>query len=337
METKHRLSILKIGSLISFLIALLTFPSQLPGESAKEIHVTIALGFIPNVQFSPYYVAIKKGYYAEAGINVKLEYAINTTVIQLVGSEKAEFGMADGESIILARAQELPVVSIMTIYQKFPIALFSLKEKGFDSLEKLKGKKIGIPGFFGSSYIGLRALIQAKGMEERDFKLEAIGFTQVAALSQGRVDAAIGYLANEPVVLREQGFQVDVLPVFQESHLIGAGLITHEKLISTHSDLVKRVVQATLRGLHHTMTSPDDAFEVALEFVPEAGKEQNRSTQKAVLREAIKLWQSPLTDQEGSGYSDPQAWSETEKILLTMKLISQKIDLSKAFTNQFLK
>jgi hypothetical protein len=38
---------------------------------------------------------------------------------------------------------------------------------------------------------------------------------------------------------------------------------------------------------------------------------------------------------ERLGYSDPQAWENMKNVLVDMGLIAEKIDLSKAFTNEF--
>jgi NitT/TauT family transport system substrate-binding protein len=72
----------------------------------------------------------------------------------------------------------------------------------------LRGKRVGIPGPFGASYVALRGLLEAGGLTEQDIKLESIGFTQAAAIEQNQVDAAVDYAANGPVVMALQGVAV---------------------------------------------------------------------------------------------------------------------------------
>ena len=73
------------------------------------------------------------------------------------------------------------------------------------SPEDLRGLRIGIPETFGASYIGLRALLKAGGLTEADIDLQTIGYTQLAALTAGTVDAVVVYANNEPVVLAQEG------------------------------------------------------------------------------------------------------------------------------------
>ena len=63
----------------------------------------------------------------------------------------------------------------------------------------MKGKHIGLPGLFGASYIGLRALLIAGGLKESDVTLDAIGYNQVASLVADQEQAVVVYTNNEPI------------------------------------------------------------------------------------------------------------------------------------------
>ena len=71
--------------------------------------VTFFLTYIPNIQFAPVYVALEKGYFADAGLNVTLQSGDEPDGINLIAANQLQFGLASGEQVIAARAQERPV------------------------------------------------------------------------------------------------------------------------------------------------------------------------------------------------------------------------------------
>ena len=84
---------------------------------------------------------------------------------QRVAQGTVQFGMASGDSMLLARAQGLPVVTVATNNQRFPTVFFSKADANIKTPADLKGKSVGIPGHFGASYIGLLALLYANQMQ----------------------------------------------------------------------------------------------------------------------------------------------------------------------------
>jgi len=299
-------------------------------EPPSELrHIDLGVGFVPNVQFAPFYVAQAKGFYAEEGLDVALEYGFENDFVALTAQGEREFAIASGDQVILARAQELPVVYVMKWYQRFPVAVMALDESGIRTPQDLAGHSVGIPGLFGASYVAWEALVYATGLDDSSIKLESIGFTQAEALSQGQVDAAVVYIANEPVQLTQAGKEVNVIEVSDYIDLVANGLITNETLIQENPDLVRRMVRGSLRGLEYTLAYPDEAFEIARQFVPEITDEA-APTQRAVLEASIALWQS-----DRLGLSDPQAWADSVAFMQATGLIEAPVEVETLYTNQF--
>lgn len=308
-----------------------------PAASGETRKVTMAMSYIPNVQFAPYYVAAAKGYYADAGIDVSFDYNFENDVVQRVASGDVDFTMASGLSVLLARQQGLPVVTVATLYQQFPVVFFSKAKENIKTVEDMKGKSLGIPGRFGASYYGLLALLYANNIPESEMNIQEIGFTQVQALQEDKVQIATGYGMNEPVVLREQGEQINVIRVADSFPLASDGILVNEKLINENPELVRAFVQATLKGLQDTIANTDEAFQISLKQIPELTDEAAQKLQRKVLDETLSYWQSDTTKTSGYGYSDPEVYTKTHAFLRDSKLLQQDVDTTKAFTNDFLK
>ncbi len=294
------------------------------------IQIKLPMGYIPNVQYAPFYVAVERGYFKDAGIEVQFDYSFETDGAALVGANKLQFSLVSGEQVLMARAQGLPIVYVVAWYQEYPVSIVSMADQNIKSPTDLRGKNIGLPGLFGANYVGLRALLYAAEIKEREVKLDSIGFTQVEALVAGREQAVVGYTANEPVVLKSKGFAVNELRVADYVQLASNGIITNETTIAQNPELVRAFVAAFLKGLQETINDPDAAYEISKKFVENLAQ-TDPLVQKQVLRTSIEQWRSPSL-----GNSDAAAWDNMQKVLLDMKLYSDPVDLTKAFTNDFL-
>jgi NitT/TauT family transport system substrate-binding protein len=181
------------------------FAPQTARGDSRDTAVKIAMGYIPNVQFAPYYVAVEKGYFDEEGLNVTFDYGMSTDIMSLVAQGLVHFGISDGDQVIIAREKGIPVRAVYSMYVKYPVGVVSLKERGIATAASLRGRRVGIPGPYGSNYIGLQIILGSAGLGLKDIQVESIGYTQVENLLAGRVDAAAVFVNNEPVVLAEMG------------------------------------------------------------------------------------------------------------------------------------
>jgi NitT/TauT family transport system substrate-binding protein len=302
-------------------------------EAVPAEKVTLAMGFIPNVQFTPFYVAVDKGYFAEEGIELEFDYGWETDLLKLVGSDELQFAIASGDQVILARSQDLPVVYVMNWYRRFPVCVVSLPESGIRDPSSLAGRRVGTPATYGASYIGWRALVDAVGLNETDVELISIGYTQVAALSEGQVDAAICYAMNEPVQMEVSGQPVDVLYVADYVNLVSNGLITNERSVKERAELVEGMVRAALRGLAFTLENPDEAFDISLKFVSEAaGDAETEAVSRAILAKSVEFWSA---EPDELGRSEVAEWLAAQEVMQQMGLVDGAEDVNAMFTNEF--
>jgi len=294
------------------------------------VPVSLPVGYIPNVQFAPLYVAIENGYFREEGLDVTVDYSMENDNLALVGAGRLEFAIISGEQVLLARAKGLPVVYTAAWYQQYPVGIAAKKEAGIKTPADLKGKKIAVPVLAGASYIGLRALLGAGGLQENDVELDVVGFTQAEMIATDHDDAAVIYVANEPVQLAARGYAVDVLRVADYLPMVGNGLVTSEQMLRDNPDRVRKMIRALLRGIEATIADPEAAFEISKKYVDNLA-EGDQETQRQVLAASIELWKA-----ERLGYSNPQAWENMQTVLLEMSLLEAPLDLAAAYTNDYL-
>jgi len=295
-----------------------------------ERHKRLPLGYIPDIQFAPLYVSLKNGYFAAEGLDIELAYMDENQAAALVGANNLQFAVVSGEQVLLARAQGLPIVYVAAWYQQYPVSVVAKSDQNIHAPADLRGKTIGLPGLYGANYIGLRALLHAGGLSESDVKLDSIKYTQVEALATGRDQVVSVYTNNEPIQLRAQGYDLAELRVADTIQLASNGLITNEKTISENPNLVRRMVRAFLHGLADTIADPAAAYQDSQAYVENLAQ-LDPVVQKQKLATSIELWKA-----DRLGYSQPNAWESMQAVLLDMGLLTQPLDLSKAFTNEFL-
>jgi len=301
-----------------------------PTPEAGLTSLRLPMGYLPNVQFAPFYVADDQGFFADEGLAIDFDYSFETDGVALVGANELPFTLASAEQVLLARAQGLPVVYVMSWWTGFPVAVAAPADGGIDSPEDLRGKRVGIPLLGGASYIGYRALLDTIGLPQDAAALEVIGFTQVEALLTRRVDAAVVYANNEPIQLEAQGMPVNVFRVADYVQLASNGLVTNEATLRDHPDLVRRMVAATLRGVEAALADPEAAFQTCRTYV-EGLDQADENVQRAVLAASMEFWKA-----DRPGYSDPTAWRNMQDLLVRMGLLSAPLDIDRAYRNEFL-
>lgn len=307
-------------------------PATTSDSAAQLTPIKLGVGFIPNVQFSTFYVGIEKGFYREEGLDVSMDYGFENDYLKLVGTNELQFMVGSGDQVVLGRAQGLPVRYVMNWYSQYPVVIFAKSSAGITQPADLKGKTIGIPGPFGASYVALRGILEAANLTESDIKLESIGFTQAAAVSEDKVDAAVDYGVNGPVVLGLQGVETTQIKLDQYLRIPANGLVTNEKTINENPELTEKMVRATLKAIDYTLKNPDEAFAIALKFVPEAGGD-NEKANRAVFDAVLEDWK-PIAGR-AAGATVQEEWQAAADLMLRIGLVDKAVPADELFTNQF--
>lgn len=296
--------------------------------------ITLGLGYIPDIQFAPFYVARERGFFRDEGLDVEFKQGLDTDVLKLLGTGALNFGVAGGDEVMVARSQGVPLIYVASWFQKYPITVTALEGANIRTVADLKGRTVGVPGRYGATYVGLLALLDSAGMRLSDIRLQEIGFTQAQALTQKQVEAVVGYANNEPVQLRARGEAITTINVFDAVALVSNGLVTDERTQRDDPELVRSVTRAVLRGIQSTLDNPEEAITLSMPTIP--GAAAKREQLRAVLTATLPLLQSPQTQAQGLGYCDPALWVSSRDLLRKLGVLGGDIDLDKTYTNAFL-
>lgn len=298
--------------------------SPSPSASMARTALSVGLGYIPSVQFAQFYYAQQQGYYEQAGLDVTFRHGTDYDVVALVGEGELDLGLADGTSVIPAVSQDIPIKYVATIYGLFPSVVFAKQASGIAAPKDLKGRKIGIPGRYGSSWIMLQALLDSADLTPDDVHIvEYPDFGQGAAVTAGAVDAATGFRNNEPVQLRLSGSEVSVLTVDEITPLPGNGLIAGTKAIASKGDALRGFIAATLRAMNEIKAKPSLGLDAAIKQVPDLAAA--RDVQAAILDATIEVWTGPAQQAHGLGAIDPADWQKSIDYLGSLDLVAKPV------------
>jgi NitT/TauT family transport system substrate-binding protein len=299
------------------------------GPSQAENPLIVGLGYIPSVQFAPFYLGLRRGYYTAEHVYPTFQNEIDANLVPKVGSGQIDIGLADGTSVIPAASQGIPIRYLATIYGKFPSIVFAKASSGIKTAADLKGRKIGIPGKYGSSWVMLQALLASAKLSTSDVTIvEYPDFGQGAAVAQGAVDAATGFVNNEPVQLEQSGTKATVLTIDAITPLPGPGLIAASATIQSKRMAIAAFGRATLKAMNDIVADPSVGLDASIEAVPELASQ--RPLQQAILAATIGAWGPPgvAPSAKLTGAIDADGWTRSIDYLKTLGLVAAPVTTS---------
>ncbi|MCK6396268.1 MAG: ABC transporter substrate-binding protein [Zoogloea sp.] len=216
--------------------------------------LTLQLKWSHGFQFAGYYAAQEKGFYREAGFEVKLlEARPGLNVVAEVSSGRADFGVGTS-GLLMARQAGEPVVVLAAIFQHSPLVLIARQDAYLQSIHDLVGRRVMIePGsdellaYLRRERIPLDSLTRV----EHSFEPED--------LISGKVDAISAYSSNEPYALDKAGMNYHVFtPRSAGIDFYGDNLFTSENRVKYSPELVRAFREASLRGWRYAMDHPEE-------------------------------------------------------------------------------
>jgi putative hydroxymethylpyrimidine transport system substrate-binding protein len=223
----------------------------------------VALDWYPNANHAGLFLAQERGYYADEGLAPEIYTPSDpTTVLQTVGAGRDAFGISYQTDVLLARAAEVPVVSVLALVQTPLQGVMVLADSGIERPADLVGKTVGYPGI-PSQEAFLATMLESDGATMADVELVNIDFNLVPALASGQVDASLGaFWTHEPILAAQEGFATEMLrvddwgvPPYYELVIAAS-----DATVADRPDLVERFLRATRRGYEDAIADPAAAI-----------------------------------------------------------------------------
>ncbi|MBI3837330.1 MAG: ABC transporter substrate-binding protein [Planctomycetia bacterium] len=290
--------------------------------------VTLQLNWFPEAEHGGFYAALVKGYYREAGLDVRiLPGGPDTPVLQQVARRAATFGVVNADNILFGRAQEAPVVALMAPLQTSPRCLIVHESSRIRDFNDLKNMTIAMSSNNAFSHF-LRHKVSLEGVKIVPYSGNVAQFLLNADYAQQ------GYVFSEPFVARKQGGDPKVLMLSDLGFNPYTSLLfTHDAQLKEGPEIVGKMVAASIRGWAKYIESPDDANGAIHRANPEMGLDILAfGAQK--LRPLVL---DPVAEQQGIGTMSFSRWQTlADQLVETDQLKSQEVHVEQAFTTEFL-
>ena len=213
-----------------------------------------------SMGYLPLFVAVHRGFFKDEGLDIELPRLIPAMAQNaLLAGEVQYHGLADSGLRLAARG--LPLKAIF--YGADKPMYYLVAQKEIRSVAELKGKRVGVSQFGGTSDLAARLALKHYGVEpEKDALLIQIGAegTRMAALRAGSVSAII-VPVPAVAVLKREGYN-EVSFVGDVVEFASNGYSTTDQRIREHPQEVKKVVRALYRGLRYAKENPEGTIGV---------------------------------------------------------------------------
>ena len=304
------------------------------GGSAALEEATLGLTYIPNIQFSPFYVGKDKGVFANRGVDLTLRHhGSNEGLFTALAAGEEDFVIAGADELMQARAQGMDLVGIASYYRNYPVVLIVREESPIRTTADLRGHSIGLPGRYGESWFGLQVALKDGGLTQQDVTITEVGYTQQAALTTDKVDAIVGFSNNDAVQFGLAGVKTRTIPLAADVPLVSISLVTTARLLKDRPNLARSVAEGMVDGIEAVKADPDGAIAISAKEVPGLAQERARQAAKATLEATLQL----MVDAEGnpSGKLDPAQWQAMATFMRAQGLLPRDVDPAAAMSTEY--
>lgn len=295
--------------------------------------VTFRLAYIIEGYEAPYFLALERGYYRQAGIDLKIEQGRGSAnTAEQVANGHDTFGEVDASTAALSIAKGLPIEMVDVLFQKSPMATIYLSSTRLSKPADLKQLTVAEPAGSGTAtiwpiFLGLNHIAPSQ-VHTVDLNSNALN----AALLDHKIQAFNSFSITSVPQLQAAGAKAAALDWADWGlDLMNIGTVTNRRTIEQDPKLVAAFVQATLHGWADAAKDPAAAAAALLKYYPK----ENAQVVRASVEQEIPLMTSPETQGHPLGWQSATLWDKTLAILSQSGQLKKHLPLASIYTNQF--
>jgi NitT/TauT family transport system substrate-binding protein len=295
--------------------------------------VAFRLNFKPAAPHVVYYLGKDKGWFQEAGINLQIAPGTGSTdSVKLSAAGQFDLAEAAASSLIVGRAQDIPVRAAAMIYQQSPTMLMTLESSGIKTLKDLIGKQIGVR-YQGAVYPEYVALLKKNGIDRSQLKEIQIGIGETP-LFVGQVDALSNYVQEAPRFEKQFGKKLNIIRFTDYGvNFYATAIITAESTLQKKPELIKKFVSTVAKTWKYIETHQQEAVDALVKAIPELTDKEALLTELKIF---MPLMRNEVTDKNGWGYMVKDRWQTDINYFFDQEVIKKKVDADSCFTNAFI-
>lgn len=283
--------------------------------------------------FGPIRLAQGKGYFKDAGLEVKFEVGRGgVDVAKQVGAGNAPLGGIVADGPIIVRGNGVPVKIVCVFGGKGFMQLVVREDSGITKPAELKGKTITVMSYQDTTFYALLGLLASAGLSQNDVNIQAVGPQGVwQFVAQGKSVGMAGVPDWIPPV-QAAGVKVRVIPTENFFPHMAQGVAASDQIIKDKPEMIRKFVHAALHGMKDIMDDPNKAADDFVKFVPQwKGKE-------GAVKFALNMYAKDVyPGQKVLGEADPARLSKLQDFYLSKGFIQKPTPVNELYTNEFVK
>ncbi len=314
----------RVGMLILFFVSLQSM------ASAED--VAFRLNFKPAAPHVVYYLGKEKGWFQEAGLNLQITPGTGSTdSVKLTAAGQFDLAEAAASSLIIGRAQGIPVKAVAMIYQQSPTMLMTLESSGIKTLKDLVGKRIGVR-YQGAVYPEYVALLKKNGIDRSQLKEIQIGIGETP-LFVGQVDALSNYVQEAPRFEKQFGKKLNIIRFTDYGvNFYATAIIAADSTVEKKPEMIRKFTSTVVRTWKYVETHQEEAVDALVKAIPELDK----AALLTELKTFMPLMRNEVTDRNGWGYMVKERWETDINYFFDQEVIKKKVDAESCYTNAFI-
>jgi len=316
------------------LFATIAMTSGVTFAAEKKVVFSTDWGY--NGRHGYYFTALKKGYYKEEGLDVKILGGRGSgTVIKEVAAGTVKIGFADAGTLALARANEnVPVKMVAVVYAASPHGLIVLEESGIKTVKDLVGKTLS-DAAGSSNYKLFPAYAKAGGVDPAKVKWVFSESTAlIGLLLSGNVDGIGQYTVGAPLLAKRAAPKKIRVLHYQDApgfEIYANGIVVREDTLRDEPDLVKKFVRASLKGLADAIADPAETGRIMASY----HRQVEASITEGEIKMVAKIAVNDMTRKHGLGYMDPARMQKTIELVDSVYKLKKPITAADIIASGF--